>query len=179
MTPKEYIQLKAFARIDGAILGAVWAVSFFLCLAGFTNPGMSLAGSLLAVASPFIAGTRLKKFRDGARDGIISFRRAVAYYIMIFFYASLIFAVVQYIYFAYFDNGYVMNYYVNTLNMPETQQMLTAAGLSSKEMEAALAQMQQTSPILMALNVLTFNITTGMIISPIAGVLIKKNTSNN
>ena len=174
MTPQEYTQLKAFARIDGAILGVVWIVSFLLCIAGFSNPGMSLPGSLLAVCSPFIAGTRLVKFRNYALDGVISFRRAMAYYILMFFYASLLMALAQYIYFAYFDNGYVMSYYVNTLNMPETQQMIEAAGLSRKDMEETLTQMQQTSPIVMALNIMTFNITVGIVLSPIAALFTKK-----
>jgi len=174
MTPEEYGQLKAFARIDGAIIGAVWIASFFLCIAGFSNPGLSLAGSFLALFSPFMAGKRLVKFRDNARDGIISFGRSMAYYILIFFYASLLMALAQYVYFAYIDNGYVMSYYVNAMNMPETQQMMTAAGLSTKDVDAVLAQMRQTPPIMMALNIMTFNVTAGIVLSPIAALTVKR-----
>lgn len=174
MTPVEYTQLKAFARIDGAILGAVWIASFLLCIAGFSNPGLSLPGSMLAVGSPLIAWSRLVKFRNYALNGTISFGRAAAYYILMFFYASLLMALAQYVYFAYFDNGYVMSCYIETLNMPETQQMIESAGLSRKDMDEALAQMQQTSPITMALNIMTFNITVGILLSPIAALFTRK-----
>lgn len=174
MTQQEYIQLKAFARIDGAIIGVVWIASFALCIAGMTNPGMSLAGTFLAVASPLLAARRLTVFRDNARDGIISFRRSMAYYILIFFYASLLMALAQYVYFAYMDHGYVLTQYTNALNMAETKQMLAAAGISQTDTENALAQMRLISPIMMALNIMTMNITVGIVLSPLVALVTKR-----
>ena len=174
MTQQEYIQLKAFARIDGAIIGVVWIASFALCIAGMTNPGMSLAGTFLAVASPLLAARRLTVFRDNARDGIISFRRSMAYFILIFFYASLLMALAQYAYFAYMDHGYVLTQYTNALNMAETKQMLAAAGISQTDTESALAQMRQISPIMMALNIMTMNITVGIVLSPLVALVTKR-----
>ena len=68
------IQLKAFARQDGAIVALTWTASFALTLLSSQTP----YGSLLAIATPFIIGWRLIKFRNYALDGIISFRRALA-----------------------------------------------------------------------------------------------------
>lgn len=174
MTQQEYIQLKAFARIDGAIIGIVWIASFALCIAGMANPGLSLAGTFLAVASPFLAARRVAVFRDRARDGIISFRRSMAYYILIFFYASLLMALAQYVYFAYMDHGYVMTQYTNALSVAETRQMLAAAGISQADTETALAQMGQTTPIIMALNIMTMNIAIGIVFSPIVALIMKR-----
>ena len=37
MTAEEYIQLKAFARIDGALLSVMWIASFALYVIGMTK----------------------------------------------------------------------------------------------------------------------------------------------
>ena len=61
---------------------------------------ISFIGSVTALASPFFAARRLWKFRDEVREGQISFLRSMAYYMLMFFYASVLFALAQYIYFA-------------------------------------------------------------------------------
>ena len=38
MTPAEYIQLKAFARQDGALLALLLVVVFLLYIIGLSNP---------------------------------------------------------------------------------------------------------------------------------------------
>lgn len=174
MDQQEYIQLKAFARIDGAILGAVWIVSFALCIAGMKYPGLSLSGTLIALASPFVAVSRLVKFRDYALNGVISFGRSMAYYILLFFYASLLMALAQYIYFAYLDNGFVVSYYVNTMNLPEARQMVTAAGMTGKDIDNVITQMRETTPIMLALNIMTMNITIGVMLSPLVALMTKR-----
>ena len=62
------VQLKAFARQDGAILALAWTASFALIV---YSPQYSL-GNLLALATPFIVGWRLSRFRDYALGGILA-----------------------------------------------------------------------------------------------------------
>ena len=79
------VQLKAFARQDALLLALLWAASFaciMLLNAGFI-------GNILALATPFLVGYRLKAFRTEALFGVISFRRAYAYSLYVFIYASL------------------------------------------------------------------------------------------
>ena len=95
------VQLKAFARQDGAILWLLWTASFVGLI---IDPAASW-GSLFAFLTPFIVGWRLIKFRDEALDGAISFRRGYAYCWYVFFYGALLFAIEQYLYFCYLDNG--------------------------------------------------------------------------
>ena len=67
-------QTKAFARQDGAILGAVWIVSF-VCTMLAVDPQYQMLGfisNILIIATPFVVAKRLKAFRDYARDGHIS-----------------------------------------------------------------------------------------------------------
>ena len=105
------VQLKAFARQDGLILAVAWLASFALIMFSPQTP----YGNLLAIATPFIVGWRLTKFRDNALDGVVSFRRAFAYSCYTFFYASLVFAMGQYIYFRFIDNGQMSNILTATM----------------------------------------------------------------
>ena len=53
MTTQEYIQLRAFARVDGTYVGILWIASFACYLGGLSSPMLGLVGGILAVVSPF------------------------------------------------------------------------------------------------------------------------------
>ena len=78
-TREDYEQLKAFARIDGAITGGLWILSFALFVAGFQQPMLSTLSVLTGIFSLVLASIRLRRFRDNILDGVISFRRAFGY----------------------------------------------------------------------------------------------------
>ena len=103
MTPEEFYQLKAFARQDGALLSLLWISSFACYILGIATPMLGTVALMLILASPFFAANRLRHFRDGAREGIISFRRGYAYTALVFFYAAILLAAATYIYFAFID----------------------------------------------------------------------------
>lgn len=171
MTPAEYIQLKAFARIDGALLAVMWIASFACYVVGTASPMLMLGGMLIAVCSPLFAASRLRKFRDGAREGIISFGRGYAYTILVFFYAALLFAIAQFVYFQFIDNGYLMSRMTEMMNSAQNQQVIQAYGLK-ETLDESLKLMAETRPIDYALNYLTLNIMLGMVLGlPIAAVM--------
>lgn len=174
MTPSEYIQLKAFARIDGAMLSILWVASFACYVAGIAQPVYGMVAMVLMAITPFFVGKRLGKFRDEGRDGIISLRRGWAYSVFVFFYAGILLAIAQYIYFAYVDHGYMLLSFSNALSAPETKQMLEQAGLW-QTLQDSLEQMGQMRPIDYALNVLTVNIMAGIVLGlPIAALMQRK-----
>ncbi len=175
MTPAEYTQLKAFAKIDGAYLGITWIASFALSLVGLSVPGWSIAGMMLAVLSPVLAAVRLRKFRDVAREGVISFRRAMAYYALTFLYASLLLALAQYVYFAYIDGGYIVRAYTSLFSMPEIAESLRASGISEQQMNEYIRMLGQAEPIHIALNVLSMNVLVGIILSIPVAAILKRN----
>ena len=76
MTPPEYIQLKAFARIDGALLSLLFVAAFACYVVGLKSPVYGLLALLTIVLTPVFVVVRLKRFRDEALLGKISFRRA-------------------------------------------------------------------------------------------------------
>ena len=103
MTGPEYIQLKAFARIDGALLSLLFVAAFVCYVVGLTSPTYGLLAMLTIVLIPVFAVIRLKRFRDNGLMGKISFLRAWFYVSLMFFYGGLLFALVQYAYLAYID----------------------------------------------------------------------------
>ena len=78
----------------------------------------------MAIVSPFFVASRLRNFRDVGREGFISFGRSYAYTIFVFFYGAVLLAVVQYLYFAYFDNGYLVNSFAKMMSTDEGKLML-------------------------------------------------------
>lgn len=106
------VQVKAFARQNGVYVALWWIAAFMLTL--YVPEGAM--GSLLTMASPIFMWWLAIRFRNEVLDGVISFRRAYVFSCYTFFYASLIFALVQYVFFRYFDHGAIM-----TLLMRATQ----------------------------------------------------------
>ena len=175
MTAPEYIQLKAFARQDGALLALLWMATFFLYIIGVENQMLGLAALLLMVYTPIFVGERLGKFRDYGREGLISFRRAYAYTVFVFFYGGVLFAIAQYLYFAFIDNGYLMTQFSKMVNSNEAQKMLQQYGMTEM-MNESLNEMANIRPIDYALNMLTVNISLCFILGVPISLIMQRNT---
>lgn len=173
ITPEEYVQFKAFARQDGALLALCWIASFAFYIYGTGSPMMMMLGLVAAICSPFFAANRLKRFRDKARGGIISFRRSWAYYALIFFYGGILFALAQYLYFAFLDKGFMMSQVMQVWSSTEGQQMLKTYGLTST-LRDSMDLMAKMKPIDYALNDLTLTITLGIVLGLPFGALNKR-----
>lgn len=179
MTPAEYIQLKAFARQDGAMLALLWAVAFILYIYGVSSQMLGLAALMLMFYTPIFVGERLGKFRDYGRAGLISFRRGYAYTIFVFFYAGVLFAIAQYLYFAFMDNGFLLNQFSRMVSTEEARQMLEQYGMT-KMVDESLQEMANIRPIDYALNMLTVNISLGFILGvPISLIMQRSKVMNS
>ncbi|MCR5270912.1 MAG: DUF4199 domain-containing protein [Prevotella sp.] len=179
MTPTDYIQLKAFARADGLWLALLWIASFAFYILGLATPGYSLAALLLAFATPILVWKRLKNFRDYGLEGHISFLRAWAYIIMSFFYGSLLFAIAQFCYFNFMDQGYLLAMYAKMMELPENAEVIKQAGMQQM-VDEALNRLGSLRPIDLSLNLLTTNMMMGVVMGlPIAGLLQRKASVNS
>lgn len=178
INPEEYNQLKAFARVDGLWLAALWTGCFAAYVAGFSNPLLQTMSLLLMLSTPFFVASRLKKFRNDARQGIISFRRGFAYSLYVFFYGALLLALAQYVYFAFIDHGYVLSKFGEVVASEEGQQVIKAYGMADA-VKQGMDDFASLRPIDFALNMFTMNLVVGTLLSlPIAGLLQRKTTSN-
>ena len=169
----EYIQLKAFARQDGALLALLWVITSTLYIIGMTNQLIGMAAMMLIIYTPFFVGSRLRKFRDYGREGLISFRRGYAYTVFVFFYGGVLFALAIYLYLTFMDHGYLMSQMSKVLTSEEAQQTLKQYGMTEM-MNESLSQMAQIRPIDYALNLLTVNITMGFILGVPISLLLQR-----
>ena len=177
MTAPEYIQLKAYARQAGFFLALLWIACFAGYIIGLTSQFMALASMLMVITTPFFVANRLKKFRDEGREGVISFGRSYAYTIFVFFYGAVLLAVAQYLYFAYMDNGYLVNSFAKMMTSEEGRMMLEQYGMT-KVVDESLAEMAATRPIDYALNILTINISLGFILGVPIGLIMQRRNAN-
>ena len=176
MTPLEYKQLKAYARQDGFFLFLLWTASFASYVYGLTNQMMAMLAIVLAVMTPFFVAGRLRKFRDEGREGIISFRRSYAYTIFVFFYGAVLLAVLQFLYFAYMDHGYVLSSLSKMLSSDEGRMLVQQYGMTQM-IDESLSQMAAVRPIDHALNFLTINIILGFIFGIPISLVMQRNVA--
>jgi hypothetical protein len=86
----------------------------------------------------------------------------------------VLFAVAQYLYFAFLDNGFLLSQMSRMVSTDEARQMLQQYGMTQM-VEESLEEMATIRPIDYALNMLTVNISLGFILGlPIS--LVKQRT---
>jgi len=173
MTPAEYIQLKAFCRQDGALLALLWTASFVCYVVGLTQPSMGVVALLLALATPFFVSYRLGKFRDECLDGVLSFKRGWAYVIFTFFYASLLFGIVQLVYFTYLDHGLFVSQLTQLFASPENEQMMKSMGMSDS-LNEALRMIAEMRPVDLVLNIMFSNLFIGVVTGLLIAAITKR-----
>lgn len=176
---QEYIQLKAYSRQYGAVMGLLWVLSFACFVGSVKAPMLSLAHNFSIILIPFAANTFVKMYRDGIVGGVISFRRAFAFSMFIFFYATLILAIAQWAYFQYIDNGMLVGHTVKIINSPEYEELLKAYQISKKEVTDSLQQLAETRPIDFALAFMWLNIIAGMAISWVVALFTRRSAVRN
>lgn len=171
-TREEYEQLKEYARRDGAIVGVLWILSFTLFIGEFYNPLLGFASFLVGAYSLVFASMRLRRYRDTALGGVISFRRALLFSMLIYFYAALLMAAAQFVYFQFIDHGFMLSQYAEITSTPEFKTMLSAYGMKPDDMKLAMDNLAALRPIDIALQFLSTNIILGLVVSlPIAAMM--------
>jgi len=152
-------QLKAFARQDGAILALVWIAAFLFTM----RLPQSMVGNLLTLSTPFVVAWRLRAFRNNALDGEISYRRALAYSWHTFVYASLIFALAQYLYIRFYDPESLITMMRDSIHSfgAAYQQM----GMNETQMQESVKLLGTLQPIELVFLFFTQNIFIGLFLS--------------
>ncbi|MBP5257251.1 MAG: DUF4199 domain-containing protein [Prevotella sp.] len=167
-------QLRAFAGIDGLLLALIWISSFGCYLGQFGHPALSIVWMLFAVSTPFFVAFRLRHFRDEALDGSISFRRAFAYCIMVFLYASILFALAQWAYFNYVDQGFLLSQFGLIMHREESQAVLEAYKLTPEMLDTIMEDIGKMTPIDLSLGFANMNLTGGFFMSLIIAAIMRK-----
>ena len=115
-------QIRSYAAWYGLWLGICWSASFLLTMAGLTNPFAGNIAFLVGLLSLPLAVWMLRNF--GQLIAPLSLTKAWYMAWLMFAAAALITTAVQYIYFAYFDDGRLMQAYTDILSQPEQHDLL-------------------------------------------------------
>lgn len=174
VTREEYEQMKAFARIDGAVLGILWVISFACFIGQFSVPELGFVSMAVGVGSLVMVPFRLRRFRDSVLGGTLSFTRGVGYCMFVFFYASLLMAAAQFVYFQFLDHGFLLSQYAKMASSPEFKAMLQVYGVRNEEMKMMIDNLGALRPIDIALQFLTINIFLGLFISLPSAVMMMR-----
>ena len=153
ISPEEYIQLKAFAKQDGLILGVVWIAAFACFIGSMTDASLQLGFVVGILSTPFVVFFMLRHYRDKVLTGSISYKRAFAFIALTMVYASLILAAATFAYFYFLDKGDFFGTLMENIKMPEVQQTFSDAGLNPDEIKQQLSLAAQSRPIDFAFSV--------------------------
>lgn len=162
------MQVKAFARQDGLLLALVWTAS----MAGLMYAPNTSWGPMLMLCTPFFVGWRLLTFRNKALDGFISWRRGWAYTNYTFIYACIVFALVQFVYFRYLDQGRFMQMMLESLEL--VSPIYEQQGIDTKELTEAMNEAKSITPVNLTFLFFTYNLIIGTIMSPLISLLCKR-----
>ncbi len=161
-------QVKAFARQDGLILSVVWMASMWLLM---QRPDSSW-GALLMLCTPFFLAWRMKTFRDKVLGGAISFRRALCFACYVCLYASIIFALAQFLYFRYLDHGRFLTIVRQALDV--LRPYYNQNNISFEDMELGCETLALMSPMHLTLTFMMQNLMVGAVLSVIIALIYKK-----
>jgi len=171
-------QMQAFSRVDGVWVAIFWAASFACFVGSFTYPALATSVLLIGAVSVVFAAMRVRRYRDDVRDGVLSFRRGFLYSMLIYLHAALLFAMVQYVYFRFLDNGFIANYR-DLVSTDDFKQMAQGFGLSEVDWKVVLENLASLRPIDLALQFFTTNVFMGFFISVPVALIMMRNPNNN
>lgn len=172
MQYEEYKQLRLWARYDGIYLAILLVGSFACTVLSPTIPFLGAFSSLLLLAAPFFVAFRLRKFRNEALDGHITYYRALFYCLRVFLNGTLFFALFQWLYMKFLDGGRLLALYQSMMSAPEMKVIVKAYGVSQADFNTALQEMFQ--PTFLACYSLIMGVMSGIVLSLLIAAIMKK-----
>ncbi len=161
-------QVKAYARQEGIVLALLWLASMWLVI---ESPESSW-GSLLMVCTPFFVGWRLMTFRNKVLDGLISYRRGLCFSCYVFLYASILFALGQYLYFRFLDDGKFMAMIHKTLET--IRPVYEQNGMDMESLDTAEKVLEMMSPMQVVMTFMMQNLVAGLVMSLVIALVCKR-----
>lgn len=167
-------QTNAYAMHLGTIFGLYWCIGFACLVAGFRYPLLHFFLVIIILSTPFIGFVLAGHFKRQVRaDAPVFYSRGYLFSLLMYFFASIILAIVAYVYFSYFDNGFFIQANIDYLHRPEMKQILSTPEMV-KQTQAILSQtgfknldewFQSLTPIMIVASIIDFNIMTSIFLS--------------
>lgn len=165
-------QLQKYAMYFGTYMGAFWCIKFIAFPLSFAIPFLSLLFFVLTMAVPFLGYYYGKMYRKRVCGGYISFAQASFFVLFMYLFASLLAAVMHFVYFEFIDHGYVIEQYTQALN-----RIVSTPGVEfDKEMiDTILYNLNGLTSIDITMQFLSWDLFFGAILSLPTGLLLMKN----
>ena len=118
-------QLMNYAMYGGVFLGAFWVLKYLFVMGATEISGLSIISSFLAMGTPLILYYFLVKYKTAIVDNKMNFWHGVQFGIMLFFFASLIEAVVVFAHITWIDPSFVGKLYESMIETAKTMNLGT------------------------------------------------------
>lgn len=170
----------------GTVLGVYYAAKFCLFPLGLKSPFASLLFVVLTILVPVLAYKLTKRFRLTAMpEGRMTLSQAWSFTLQLFMFASILVAVIHFIYFAFIDHGALLQASQDSLTQMAAAMQEGATDAAAWQMQ--LDSMKQTidmvaamSPIELTLQLLVNNLFWGCIFGlPIAAINAAKSVGSS
>ncbi len=169
--------LQECAMRYGTGMGLLWAFKFVLFPLGLRIPFLQLLFFILTLGVPVVGYIFAKNFRDRQCDGSIPFSRAFLFTTFMYMFASLLVAVVHYIYFRYIDGGFVIETYQalwNQIKGTATAELMPAL----QQYDEALNLLAGLTPLEITFQLLSNNVFMGMLMAIPTALLVMRKKKN-
>lgn len=187
MTPIKYKNMNTAVNNDfyqkamlcGTILGGVWSVMYLLLFAGTTSMPALYLCMFLFFASPVIAVMLATNYRRKECDNAMSYLQAWIFIFYMYLCASLLSALVSFIYFRFLDSG--MFFMTLQGMLAEITEMPNADAALVQQMQEAAKVLEQTTPTSFVWQLMSNNFMNATIIPLILAIFVRKKreTSND
>ncbi|MBR4988777.1 MAG: DUF4199 domain-containing protein [Bacteroidaceae bacterium] len=169
-TNKEFYQN---AMRNGTILGAVWSIMYLLLFAGTTNMLSIFTCLVLYFTSPFIAAKLAIKFRRNECENRMGYMQAWTFVFYMYICATLLSALVSYIYFRFFDEGAFFMSLQNMLN--ESMKIAGADELMTQQIKETQNIIDNATTGSFVWQIMNNNLVSSTIMPLVIAIFVKKN----
>lgn len=152
-------QLLEYTMRAGLLLGLFWSFKYLFTIFGMSHPALNGIGTLLSLGTPLLLFYFLVKYNRGWLQNGMRFGQGVRFSILLFFFASILEALVVFIHVRWIDPTFIANLFENII---ETAQALAL----SKTIITQLANQPLPSPFSYIFNnVIMANVFIGLLLS--------------
>lgn len=166
--------LQRYALLFGTYMGAFWILKFALFPLGLGFSSLFLLLFMgLTLCVPFIGYYCARVYRNKICGGYISFFHAWVFTLFMYLAATLLAAMGHYVYFAFIDQGFVLDTYESIIEALKQSELSTMEGYT-EQLEEAVRLVQTYTPFDIVVQLMSNNIFTGSILALITAAVVMR-----
>ena len=112
-----------YAMYGGVFLGLFWMLKYLFVMVAARIPALSILASFLAIGTPLILFYFLVKYKTAIVNNNMGYWHGVQFGVMLFFFASLLEAVIVFIHITWVDRSFVGKFYADVIETVRTMNL--------------------------------------------------------